>query len=88
MASPINETVIIEAIPFLAPLVENIRALVASLQWMVGGIFGIYMILVYLRWRESRMVGKLLKDIRLELKHINEKIDSISGKKLSKKKSK
>ena len=51
-----NETLILEAVPALTPLFETVRSIIQSLQWLVGGIFGLYLILIFLRWRESRMV--------------------------------
>ena len=83
-----NETIILEAVPALAPLFETIRLIIQSLQWLVGGIFGLYLILIFLRWRESRMVGQILKEIRDDLKNladeiriVNERVDKIEKKK-------
>lgn len=48
----------------LIPLVESIRTLVSTVSWLVGGIFGIYFILLVMRWWYSRRQVKLLKQIR------------------------
>lgn len=83
-----NETIILEALPGLAPLFETIRLIIQSLQWLVGGIFGLYLVLIFLRWRESRMVAKILKEIRDDLKNlaseirvVNDRVDNIEKKK-------
>lgn len=83
-----NETLILEALPALTPLFDAIRLIIESLQWLVGGIFGLYLILIFLRWRESRMVGQILKEIRDDLKNladeiriVNERVDKIEKKK-------
>ncbi len=74
MATPINETVLLHTVPALAPLFEHIRTIIQSLQWLVGGIFGLYLILIFLRWRESRMVSNILKEIRDDIKVLSEDI--------------
>ena len=57
-----NETLILaETVPFLIPLFEKVRLIIMSLQWMMGGIFGLYLILIILRWRESVAVKNILK---------------------------
>ncbi len=75
-----NETLFIETIPILSPLIDHIRQIILSLQWMAGGIFGLYLILVFLRWRESRMVGKVLKEIRDDIKHLADDIRFVNKK--------
>jgi len=84
----VNETLILESVPALTPLFEAIRLIIASLQWLVGGIFGLYLVLVFLRWRESRMVAKILKEIRddlkklaKEIKIVNDRVDKLEKKK-------
>ncbi len=53
---------------------STMQQLVSQIYYLVGGIFGIYVILVGLRWWEYRMVRKLLIDIKLEIRHLNEKM--------------
>ena len=75
-----NETLILEAIPALAPLFETVRLIIQSLQWLVGGIFGLYLVLIFLRWRESRMVAQILKEIRDDLKQLTEEIKTVNNR--------
>ena len=65
-----NETTIM-AIPVIGPVVK----IMAILQGLIGGLFGVYIILVVLRWKEYKQQVKLLKDIRHEVKMLNEKIN-------------
>jgi len=88
MADPINETLLLSAVPALIPLFEKIRYFIQSLQWLVGGMFGLYLILVYLKWMESRQVAKILKEIRDDIKQlaedirvVNNRVNSIETKK-------
>ena len=53
----VNETLLIESIPVLSPLFEKVRVVIMSLQWLAGGLFGLYLILIFIRWHEARMVG-------------------------------
>ena len=75
-----NETLILDAVPALAPLFETIRLIIQSLQWLVGGIFGLYLVLIFLRWRESRMVAQILKEIRDDLKQLTEEIKTVNNR--------
>jgi hypothetical protein len=65
-----NETAILSA-----PLLNPIAKIFAVLQGLIGGLFGVYLILVILRWKEYRQQVKILKEIRHELKMLNEKIE-------------
>ena len=39
---------------------------------LIGGIFGLYLILVVLRWYESRRLVNILKDIKHDIKFMAE----------------
>lgn len=54
----------------LDPLVNTIKFLMNILSVFVGGIFGIYLILIILRWKEARDVRRLLKEMRDDLKEL------------------
>ena len=76
-----NETLILaDTVPFLIPLFEKIRLVILSLQWMVGGIFGLYVILIFLRWKESIAVKKILKEIRDDIKELTIDIRLVNGR--------
>ena len=79
MAIPINDT-IVAALPVLAPVFESLHAVLQSLQWLVGGIFGLYVILIYLKWRESRMAARILKEIRDDIKQLSKDIRMVNEK--------
>ena len=64
-----NETAIL-ASPIVTPVVR----IFAVLQGLIGGLFGIYLLLVILRWKEYKQLVKIMKEIRHELKMLNEKI--------------
>lgn len=42
------------------------------LEALIGGLFGLYLILVILRWYESRRLVHILKDIRHDIRHMGE----------------
>ncbi|MBN2367764.1 hypothetical protein JXC34_02000 [Candidatus Woesearchaeota archaeon] len=77
MATLLNET-IINAVPVLMPIFDSLHALIQSLQWLVGGMFGLYLILVFLRWRESRMVSSILKEIRDDIRELSRDIRAVN----------
>lgn len=47
---------------------------VSFVRYIVGGIFGIYVILVFLRWFEYKRLTKYLKNISLDVSEIKNKI--------------
>ena len=58
----INETV--PQIPVLADSLSRVHGLVSMLNYIMGGIFGLYLIFIILQIREARKMTKLVKEIR------------------------
>lgn len=52
-------------------IVNTIQPLLKRVSVLVGGIFGLYMILILARIHYERKKVKLLKDIRYDLDHLN-----------------
>ncbi|MEW5896237.1 MAG: hypothetical protein AB1668_00965 [Nanoarchaeota archaeon] len=70
----INETIFLGGTvsPELQPLIETIQPLIMKISVLVGGIFGLYLILSLLRvYYEAKKV-KLLQAIRYDLDQLNE----------------
>ena len=44
---------------------------IRSLEALIGGIFGLYLILVFLRWYESIRLAHILKDIRHDIREMS-----------------
>lgn len=55
----------------LQPLVDTIQPFLKKVSVLVGGIFGLYLILILLRVHYERRSIKLLKDIRYDLDQLN-----------------
>jgi hypothetical protein len=49
------------------PILGPIGTLVNAIKVLVGGVFGIYLIMLYLRWREYVIVRGLLTEIKQDL---------------------
>lgn len=45
---------------------------IGYIEALIGGIFGIYLLLVILRWYESRVLVNILKDIRHDIRKLSE----------------
>lgn len=71
MVDPANATVLIPA--NAGPIFETVRSLIFTTSYVVGGIFGIYLILLLVRWWQNRIVIRLLKDIKFDLDQQNKK---------------
>ena len=57
----------------LPAIIEPVRSAIGTVSYIVGGIFGIYMILLVVRWWQNRIVIRLLKDIKYNLEQQNKK---------------
>ena len=57
--------------PLLAPFFSDIQGLLNMLQLLVGGLFGLYLILVIIRLYEVRKLNKTLKNVTNQLDHLN-----------------
>ncbi len=58
----------------LQPLFDLIQPLLAKLSLLIGGIFGLYVLLLVVRVYYERQKVKLLEDIRFNLDTLNTKM--------------
>ena len=70
----INETALL-ASPLLGPL----ASIIETLSVLVGGIFGLYLILVIFRIVEYRKFKKLLKGMKIDIEGMSKKLDLARG---------
>ncbi len=75
----INST-LTNGITQLEPLITTINTLVSALKLLLGGVFGIYLLLLIMRWWESRSINKTLKVMKIELIKTREIISKIEDK--------
>lgn len=71
MVDPLNITTVLDLTNTFGTTVQTI---VNKINFLVGGIFGIYLILVFLRWWEYRTLTRILSDIREDIIKLNKKI--------------
>ena len=65
----------------LEPLTNSIEFLVNTVQLFVGGIFGIYLILVILKWKEARDLKRIMKSVKDELVLLNKTVKRLGKNK-------
>ncbi len=65
----------------LQPVVDTIQPFFKKLSVLVGGIFGLYFILIIIRVYYERKNVKLLEDIRYDLDHLNAHYDLANSSK-------
>ncbi len=53
------------------PIGEGVRYVINLVNVLLGGIFGLYLILVIMRWIEARQLVRLLKEINENIKNLN-----------------
>jgi type III secretory pathway component EscU len=54
----------------IEPVAGFVRGVFGMVQLFVGGIFGLYVILVILKWFEYKKMVKLLKEIKTEIRKL------------------
>lgn len=62
----------LEIIPELQPLIDTVQPVLVKLSLLVGGIFGIYLLMFLARVHYERKQTKLLQDIRYNLDRLNQ----------------
>lgn len=70
MATPLD-------IGILEPIFTNIQGMFGTLKYLIGGVFGVYIILAIIRYFEYRMLKKTLKEIKHESVRTNELLKRI-----------
>ncbi len=71
------------------PLILTIQSLVGAVKVLVGGVFGIYLILLIMKWRETKILIKNVASIKSELsaiRHSLERLESVHPQKGKQKK--
>ena len=61
----------------IEPLIESTQSMVGFVKVIFGGIFGLYIVLVILRWHEIRMLRHVTSEIREEVKIIKQSVKEI-----------
>ena len=67
-------------LPFLEPFAVTFQSLINVVQIVVGGIFGLYVIMLFVRIFYFAKFLKLFKVFKQELRQLSEKVDSMSRK--------
>jgi hypothetical protein len=75
---------IINASGIDVPVVQSLANIVNGLYFIFGGIIGVSIVLLILRWREAYMTRKRMEEIEEGLLLINEKLDHLLSKKKTK----
>lgn len=82
----INSTInaINTSVPLLAPVVDNLQNLIGIVKWLVGGVFGLYIIFMAIKIYEFRSMKKMLRDLSVQVCELQKKIDKLGKKKTKK----
>lgn len=69
----------------LGPIGEKISLLTNLVSVLVGGVFGIYIILVAMRWWQGRQNKKMLKQIHADVRYLHKAVEEIKAERGKKK---
>jgi len=61
----------------LASILTNFNELVGTVQYLIGGIFGIYVIMLVLKYLEYRIIKKSFRELVKATKRTNELLTRI-----------
>ena len=75
----INESMAITNSLLSSPLISNtfvsgITNIVKTISFLFGGVFGVYLILLFLRWKEYLIIRKKLEIMEREMREINKNL--------------
>ena len=65
-------------IPLINSMVSTVQHMVNFVQVLVGGLFGLYIILVILKWKESRDLKKIMKQLHRDIVQLNTGLGSLN----------
>lgn len=51
-----------------SPVIQGLGRILGTVSIAIGGIFGLYLVLIFLRWKEARDLKRILYDIRSDIK--------------------
>lgn len=68
-------------IAFLAPYYSTVEQLIGTISLLVGGIFGIYVIILAIRLIYLKKTFDFYKQIKNDMARLEQKIDDIAKKK-------
>ena len=74
-----------DSVPILSSLLENLQGLFELLKWLVGGLFGLYLIFMFLKWYEFRKIRQVLSELLTSVKSLEKRVGKIE-KSMDKKK--
>lgn len=70
---PDNDTPVVSQDDPLYPFLQTVTPIIRKVSLVMGGIFGLYMVLILVRIYYERKHVRLLQDIRYDLDQINRK---------------
>ena len=68
-------------VSFLTPYYSTVEQIIGTISLLVGGIFGIYLIILVIRLIYLKKTFDFYKEIKADMARLEKKIDGIAGKK-------
>ena len=68
-------------VSFLTPYYSTVEQIIGTISLLVGGIFGIYLIILAIRLIYLKKTFDFYKEVKADLTRLEKKIDDIAGKK-------
>ncbi len=68
-------TAVNSSIPIVSTAVTAINYVLSWVKILVGGLFGLYFILVILKWYEAKQLRKIMNNLNQELVELNHNIN-------------
>ena len=68
-------------VSFLTPYYSTVEQVISTISLLVGGIFGIYVIILVIRLIYLKKTFDFYKEIKADLTRLEQKVDDIARKK-------
>ena len=66
---------------FLAPYYSTVEQVIGTISLLVGGIFGIYLVILVIRLIYLKKTFDFYKEVKADMARLEQKIDDIAKKK-------
>ena len=76
----VTETVSVEVPKWVAPLISDIQGFMSLTSWLVGGIFGLYLIYFIFQLRYWYKFNRMAEETNANVKEIKARLDKLETK--------
>ncbi|MFW6013576.1 MAG: hypothetical protein ACOCQG_00215 [Candidatus Nanoarchaeia archaeon] len=66
-----------ESFPIISGFLESLVGFFELLKWFAGGLFGLYLIFIFLKWYEFRKIRQILGELLTKVQSLDKRVEKI-----------